>query len=260
MVTVEVELDPRKSVHENAARYYEESKKFREKIEGLRLALAETERLLSASEKTVPRAKKKQIEREWYEKFHWFFTTGGFLALGGKDAKSNQVLVRRYMDSHDLYFHADVHGAPSVILKNGQRAAEQDLRETAQFCLSFSSGWKDQMGAGDAYCVKPEQVKTAVSGEYVPKGGFVMAGERNWFKNVELKLALSFIKGRVAIAPEGAMPGKKLVVIPGLGTKGGAARSLSKKFHEAFPESRETVDADEFLRILPNGGSRLALR
>ena len=256
MVTVEVELDPRKSVHENAAAYYEESKKFKEKIEGLRAALAETERLLGAAEKAAPRRQKRIIEREWYEKFHWFFTTGGFLALGGKDAKSNQILVRKYMDSHDLYFHADVHGAPSVILKNGQRAAENDLLEAAQFCLSFSSGWKDQMGAADAYCVKPEQVKTAVSGEYVPKGGFVLEGERKWFRNVELKLALSFMKGRAVIAPEGSVPGKKILIKPAPSTKGEAAKKIAKKFAEAFPESKETVDEGEFLRILPNGGSR----
>ena len=43
--------------------------------------------------------------------------SGGHLLIGGRDAKGNDVGVRKHLSSHDLYFHADLHGAPSCSLK-----------------------------------------------------------------------------------------------------------------------------------------------
>lgn len=37
--------------------------------------------------------------------------------LGGRDAVQNENLIKRYFRQHDIYVHADVHGASSVIVK-----------------------------------------------------------------------------------------------------------------------------------------------
>ena len=38
--------------------------------------------------------------------------------IGGRDQQQNELLVKRYMRARDLYVHADVSGAASVVVKN----------------------------------------------------------------------------------------------------------------------------------------------
>ena len=40
------------------------------------------------------------------------------LQLGGRDAQQNELIVKRYMREGDIYVHADLHGASSVVIKN----------------------------------------------------------------------------------------------------------------------------------------------
>ena len=52
---MEVEIDPRKSVHENAAAYYEKSKKMKEKLKRLKEQIEITKKLVESEEKKVPK-------------------------------------------------------------------------------------------------------------------------------------------------------------------------------------------------------------
>ena len=144
---MKVEINARKSIQDNAADYYERAKKSRSKIAGLKEAIENTKKLIAQEEARHSELPEKKVIRgkEWFEKFHYFSTSGGLLVLGGKDAKSNDIVVDRHMEKNDLYFHADIKGAPSVILKNGQNAGEQDIAETAQFAGAFSSAWKNEI-------------------------------------------------------------------------------------------------------------------
>ena len=38
--------------------------------------------------------------------------------LGGRDAQQNELIVKRYMREGDIYVHADLHGASSIVIKN----------------------------------------------------------------------------------------------------------------------------------------------
>ena len=38
--------------------------------------------------------------------------------LGGRDAQQNELIVKRYMKPVDVYVHADLHGASSIVIKN----------------------------------------------------------------------------------------------------------------------------------------------
>lgn len=40
--------------------------------------------------------------------------------LAGRDGQQNEMLVRRYLRAGDVYVHADVHGASSLVVKNPQ--------------------------------------------------------------------------------------------------------------------------------------------
>ncbi|VDM35215.1 unnamed protein product [Hydatigera taeniaeformis] len=52
-----------------------------------------------------------------FEKFHWFISSDNYLVLAGRDDVQNETLFKRYFRQHDIYVHADIHGASSVIVK-----------------------------------------------------------------------------------------------------------------------------------------------
>src|SRR3989338_1988333 len=108
---MKIELDTRKSLNENAARYYEHSKKARAKAAGVRKAIADTERKLAELEQKIAKSKAEALakpaaplkrEKNWYERFHHFTTSDGFLVLAGNDAKQNELLVARHLEPPDL--------------------------------------------------------------------------------------------------------------------------------------------------------------
>ena len=186
-----------KSVEENAAEFFERAKKLKKKLEGIKKAVKELQEKIENIEKEMPKieAPKKLRKKHWYEKFHWFFTSDGFLVLAGKDAHSNEMLIKKYMQKDDLFLHADIVGAAHCIIKNGINASKKAIKEAAVFAAAFSKAWKNRLSSIDVYCVKPEQVsKKAPSKEYLQKGAFMVYGKREWFRKVELKLAVGLKK------------------------------------------------------------------
>jgi len=260
---MKIKLDPKKSAQENAAMYYEKAKKIKAKIPGLETAIEQTKAQLEKERQRhaakLEEKPEKRIERkkEWYENFHYFFTSRGKLVIGGKEAKQNQLVVKTHMEPQDLYLHADVTGASSMVMKQGQQASQDEKQEAATFAASFSRAWQNQRGAADVFFVKPGQVKTAAkAGEYLAKGAFVIRGDREYFSKTELRLAISYVGDKLVIAPENAI--KKhtsayLIITPGDGTKNDAAKLIFKKRKEMFPQAQ--FDIDWLLQLLPNGGS-----
>lgn len=196
-------LDIKKTPAENAQFYYEKSKKAKKKLEGAKKALQETlwqieklkEKKIFAWEKEKEKIKLKEVKEKkfWYEKFRYFFSSDNFLVIGGKDANSNEVIIKKHLEKNDLVFHADILGAPFFIIKNpeNKQIPEETLKETAQMAASYSKAWKLGLNAIDVYFVKPEQVsKTPPSGQYLEKGSFMIYGRKEWFRNTELKIAV----------------------------------------------------------------------
>ena len=204
-------LSLRRSLFDNAARFYEWGKRAKRKMKGARAALEETLKKLEEVEakigeaeelgkikpaKAVEEIVERKIKRkEWFEKFRWFVSSDGFLVVAGKDAVSNEVLVKKYTEDDDVVFHADVVGAPFVVVKTeGKKPSEQCLREAGEFAAAFSRGWREGFASVDVCWVKPEQLsKGGPSGEYVPRGGFVVRGKRNWMRGVSLKVAVGVV-------------------------------------------------------------------
>lgn len=203
---------PEESLERNANTFYEEAKRVRAKTESAREAVKEARKRLLLREAPKPaaaKAAKAPDKRFWFESFRWCYTTDGFLVVGGRDAASNEKLVKKHLNAGDLYFHADVHGAPSCVLKTeGRTPGEATFREAAHFAAAFSRAFA-QFGSSDAYYVKPEQVsKTAPSGEFVAKGSFMIRGQRTYVPNLPMEVAVARVllgkDGR--IAPDGAFP------------------------------------------------------
>jgi predicted ribosome quality control (RQC) complex YloA/Tae2 family protein len=204
-------LNLRGKVFEDAGRFYEQSKRARQKAEGAKAALEETRRKLveveakikeiQALEKARPTEALEKLERqkikrkEWFEKFRWFRSSDGFLVVAGKDAVSNEVLIKKHTEDHDIVFHADIAGAPFVVVKTeGKEPTQQCLQETAEFAAAYSRGWREGFGTVDVYWVGPEQIsKKSPSGEYIPRGAFMITGKRNWIRNVPLRIAIGVV-------------------------------------------------------------------
>ena len=252
-----VEIDINKSAIENAQEKYDASKKLREKIERAKIAIEKSRKMAGEVNKT--KIKKSREKKFWFENYRWFISSEGNLVIGGKDAKSNEKIVKKYMKDDDIYVHADVHGAPSCIIKardiegNKLGIKEKTLNEACQFAVVYSKAWK-QFAFASAYWVYPQQVsKKAESGEFIPKGAFIIRGKRNYMKcKMEFGIGIVEIKGakKVMAAPPEAI--KKyaerwIIFEPGEEDK----NNFAKKIANAFKMPVSSV-----LSALPSGGFR----
>ncbi len=204
-------------------------------------------------------------KQEWYEKFRWFVTTEGRLAVGGRDAQTNSALVNRHLDDNDVVYHADLFGSPFFILKGGKTQSEAETRQMALATVAFSSAWKTGLGAADAYWVSPGQVSTAApTGEYLAKGSFAIRGKKNFVtKNlVEVAVGLDG-SGRVVSGPEDAiraLSGRYVVLRPQKEKASDTAKKVLRELQtEAGGEGRR-ISVDDVLRALPAGGGKVVRR
>lgn len=268
-----ISLNISSALPRSASKYYEQAKKIREKREGAETAMAETQKKIEAEAKRkeepeVDLAPRRRIRRKehWYDGFRWFISSDDFLVVGGRDAETNEALVKKYMQKEDLFFHAQAHGAPVVIIKTeGKEVPENTLQEAAQFAVSYSSVWKAKQFAGDCYWVKPEQVsKTPEPGEYIARGAFVIRGERNYFYNVALGIAIGVEideETRVVSGPASAIKAKSkycVELIPGDVEQSEAAKRIAAKLLEMAGEEdkriiRKIAAPGEIARVLPPG-------
>ncbi|HEX6562614.1 MAG TPA: NFACT RNA binding domain-containing protein, partial [Nitrososphaera sp.] len=222
----------------------------------------------------------KQAAKEWYERYRWFVTGDGLLAIGGRDASSNSALVRKHLTEDDIVFHAEVHGSPFFIVKNAAAPAregklEQSLAQVAQATVSFSRAWKDGLSSADAYWVFPEQIKKgAPTGQFLPKGSFVIEGKRSYVKGVEVRLAIGIelVSERQALVcgPEEAVKKRSLVYAVllqgGLDPMSAAKKAKAALVSAAADDGKEEelaetvkrISLDDFVRALPTGQSKIS--
>ncbi|UJG40324.1 MAG: NFACT family protein [Candidatus Heimdallarchaeum aukensis] len=264
-------LDFTLSVADNANKFYEKSKKARRKIPGAIQAIERTkqqiEKMKEKGEQLLTEKEtRKMVEKRpkrWFEKFHWFLCDDTVI-VGGKDAKSNERLLKTYLEDDDLFFHADVHGAPYVIAKDGRKKlSDECVKEIAAFALSFSSLWKAKKLVGDVYYVNPDQVSlSAPSGQYLAKGSVMIYGEKNYVKNVEVNHVLGLIihenYAQVIGGPMRSVDNKTDMIIrlkPGEISKGKIAKIIKQKFIEMCPEEDkykvEALDINEIMDFIP---------
>jgi predicted ribosome quality control (RQC) complex YloA/Tae2 family protein len=274
---ISLEIDTSISLHKNASTYYERAKVFRKKREGVERAIEETkEKIKTETEKELKLEKelvleKKEVKREkeaWYEKFRWFETSDGFLVIGGKDATTNEMLVKKHMATNDLFCHTQAEGAPVMIAKTGgKEVSEAGLKEIAQFAASYSNLWKFGFYEGECYCVAGEQVsKTPPSGEYLKKGSFMVRGKRQYFK-AALGLCIGIKKDKVVAVPSTDARKQEMVMYVELEPEGELeknelAKEIVKIFVDSAKEDRKEeiehiVTLEKVLRLLPPGKSRI---
>lgn len=197
-----IKMDVRKSVVNNAKDYYDKAKKDKRRIQGAKEASIRTEKILK--EKIFQKEVSEQLQvklvkrpkKKWFEKFRWFISSDGFIIVGGKDASSNEVLVKKHMEKNDLFFHTELRGAPAVLIKNPENIIinEQTFSEAACFAASYSNAWREGWGSTKIFYVYPEQVtKSPNPGEFLKKGAFFIKGKKNFLTKPFMELAIGLI-------------------------------------------------------------------
>jgi predicted ribosome quality control (RQC) complex YloA/Tae2 family protein len=264
--THKIKIDFRKSVSENAEKAYDYSKKLRNKLSGAEKSLKKTKEQIEIIKIKEKEEKEKEVlppKREklfWFERYRWFISSDGNIVIGGKDIKTNELVVKKYLKENDRYAHAEIQGAPSIIIKskgiNDKKIeiSEKTLKEACIFAASFSKAWK-QFAEAQAYWVLPEQVsKTPQSGEFVPKGAFIIRGKRNYY-NCKLELAVCVINiedfKKIMCGPVEAVKyfsDRYVIIQPGEIKKIDFAHKLAKAFG---------VPVDSVDRVLPSGGATI---
>ena len=286
-------------VEKNADRLYREAKRIEEKKAGAQRAIENTRDELEALEQRreqwesddtdemvdddsedvdwLSRASVPVRSNErWYETFRWFRTSDGFLVIGGRNADENEEIVNKYLDRGDLFFHAQAHGGPATVLKatdpseaydEGIEIPAQSKDEAAQFAVSYSSVWKEGKFTGDVYMVGHDQVsKTPESGEYLEKGGFAVRGDRTYFRDTPVGVAVGITcepETRVVGGPPSAVHPRtetSIEVEPGKYAQNDIAKRLYREFKGRFADEtfvRKIASPDLIQEFLPPGQSEM---
>jgi len=270
-----VTLDIRLTAQDNASRAYDQAKKSEAKVKGAQLQIEKTKAKLEKLEVSItePEEKRGPIKirkKRWYEKFRWFESSEGFLVLGGRDAKSNEILAKKHMSPNDVFLHASIHGAPYTVIKVQDEApGEKTLEEAAQFAVTFSRAWQDGLSSGDAFWVNPEQVSfTPPSGEYLPSGSVMLYGTKNYIRNVAVQLSVGvFLEEEYAIpvsGPHSAIETQteySVRVTPGESKKGQLVKDIVHELKQLVPEEQAylitQIPQEDIMRVLPSGDGRV---
>ncbi len=252
---MEIDLNLKEPLEKNAERYFNEAKKARKKLQGVRKTLAQARADLEKIESApAPVAKRPARRRStsWYEKFRWFYSSDGLLVIGGRDATTNEIIIKKHTDPRDLVFHTDLPGSPFVLVKaEGKPIPQPTIDEAAMFCAVYSRAWKRGLGTTEVYHVTPDQVsKQAQSGEYIAKGAFMIYGTRT-YHHPKLELSIGKVKGKEVLMAGPPSAVRKLCEEHVSIRQGDAKLSdLAKKVQKKLGG-----DIDEILRLLPQGSA-----
>jgi len=257
-----VSLDYQLGIDANANMLYQRSKELKGKASRAEEAAKETQARIQRREKGLAKEEGSRTgavptKQFWFERYKWFLTAGGRLVIAGRDARTNDQVVKKHLKPEDRYSHADVHGAPSVVFKGGAEAGDEELKQVCTFALAHSKAWNAGIREGTAYWVLPDQVsKAPMAGEFVPRGAFIIRGKRNYFHHVQMEMAVGEIvhegERKIMCAPRStmeAMSERYVVLVPGKLVRNKMSSTLARRFE---------VPEEEISRILPPGNVEIA--
>ena len=256
-----ITLDYERDVTANAQSLYDRRREAQLKAQKVEEAIETTRQEMEIVRRKAVRAavrpKVRATKAMWFDAYRWCLSSEGRLILAGRDARTNDQLVKKHLKEGDRYAHADLHGAPSTVVKEGSKASDATLREACEFALAYSKAWSAGLASGSAYWVLPEQVsKQAESGEFLPRGAFVVRGKRNYLHDLPVRIAVGEvdIEGhrKVMGGPVSAVVARSsryLVLVPGKEDR----ERIAKRIATAF-----VIPIEEASRALPAGGMAVA--
>jgi len=241
---MKIVIDTRRSIEDNATRYYDKSKKAKRKVEGLKKAIEVTKKKILRADKEIKIVQKKYKtppDPKWYMKFRWFISSDGLLCIGGRDAITNDIIIKKYAEKDDLVLHTEMPGSPFFVIKSeGKDIPDTTMEEAAIATASFSRAWREGIGSAEVYVVQPNQVKKELG---LPRGSFMIHGKRRYFQAV-IKLYIGMnIQGYLECGPVPLEFG----LVPE-GKKSDCAKKIQQKIMDLHDVKFEL---DDIIRALP---------
>ena len=265
-----IKINTKSSLQSIASVLFNEAKKQSAAINSIQAIKEKTEKKLEKFQSKTDSEKDLIVvseirKKNWYERYRWFFTSDGYLAIGGRDAASNSAVVRKHLIKNDKIFHGDIFGSPFFILKEAESVPDKSMNEVAHATICFSRAWREGMYGVSAYWVNPEQVKkSAPSGEFLPKGSFTIEGQRNFIKSDTLRLAVGIIPldDDYVLTCGPLEPIKKnsicyAIIEPHGNEMVDAAKKIRIEFLKLEEEITRKISIDDFVRVLPPGKSQI---
>lgn len=264
----ELEFSLEKGARATLSELHDKAKELRSKREKIASEIEKTKKEIenfspsnssAKSQKSRPQKKQKQ---KWHSEYIYFTTTSGNLVVAGGNAKQNDELVAKHLSENDLFFHADIQGAPTTILVGGKKvlsdanegnaASVAALNETAQWAASYSSAWKTGAATVDVYAMFSHQISKHAQGGYVGRGAFALTGERTWFRATPLGLKIGVENSMPIVLPlcHQKILEKQVPILLGSEEKEAVAKRLSAAL---------SVPMDEIRGWLPSGKFSLRL-
>jgi len=263
-----IKIDLSSSLPTTASTLFNESKKQKAAIGSIEKILIKTENELEKVIEKGESAKSVSFtqvrKKNWFERYRWFYTTDGVLAVGGRDSSSNSAIIRKHLDKNDKVFHAEISGSPFFLLKDNATSTPASLTEVAHATVCFSKVWKEAFYGSSAYWVNPDQVKKgAPSGQSMAKGSFMIEGQRNFVKISSLKMCVAIIKHEESYLLTCGPPSMKdtAVCYAMIEPTGQDMPDVAKRIRYEFLSSNEEIakpfSIDDFVRVLPTGACNI---
>jgi predicted ribosome quality control (RQC) complex YloA/Tae2 family protein len=253
----EFKLSLDSSAASNASSMFEDAKKIEKHLSEI-----DSKILLLKERTSAPRRKMvpgKRVERKWYEKFRWSISANGNLIIAGRDAGTNELLIKKYVTDRSIVFHADFVGAPFVTIHNVENPSEEELEEAALIAACYTTrAWENKYASLDVYWVRGSQIsKQAPPGQYLPRGAFMIRGEKNFIRNVELKLWIGIAEdGEIVYGSLNKVKTrcrKYAFIVPGDRDKNDEASELAEEFFKdmALPSKALSELREKIRGIIP---------
>jgi hypothetical protein len=141
------------------------------------------------------------------------------------------------------------------------------MDEVAQFAASYSGAWRSGHFSADVYSALPPQVsKTPETGEYVPRGSFIVRGERTYYRNIPLAAGIGLMlepQAAVIGGPPSAVRGRTAAYVelrPGQFEPNDVAKKVLRELKgrltgEEIKALKGILNTDTVAAFVPPGGS-----
>jgi len=138
-----IKIDTKSSLLAIASVLFDESKKQSAATKSIQSLMKKTEKDIAKLSSQAKVAEESVTfsevrKKNWFERYRWFYTSDGLLAIGGRDSSSNSAIVRKHLEKNDKVFHAEVFGSPFFILKDNNDPPLSSLNEVAHATVCFS--------------------------------------------------------------------------------------------------------------------------
>ena len=198
-----VDVDLALSPWSNARQYYDQKKsaavKKQKTMQSSARALKNTEQKITADLKKGLKQEKQVLRpvrnQSWFEKFIYFISSDGYLVLGGKDAQQADILYKKHLKKGDVYVHADLQGAASVIVKNKSGMMDDPippstLSQAGTLTVATSGAWESKAVMSAWWIDSGKVTKMAPNGDILAPGIFHIGGQKNFLPPAHLLLGV----------------------------------------------------------------------